>query len=896
MLKRLVIGILAHVDSGKTTLSEAMLYRCGEIRKLGRVDHKNAFLDTHTLERNRGITIFSKQAVMKLGDTEITLLDTPGHIDFSAEMERTLQVLDYAVLVISGTDGVQSHTKTLWRLLQSYGIPTFIFINKMDLSPSHSSADLIKGLKNELSEACADFGFSESEDAFFEELALCDEELLELHLENGRIDNEEIVKAISDRRLFPCFFGSALKVEGVDSLLSGLDSYTSMPKRGNSFAASVFKITEDEQGNRLTHMKITGGSLKVRELLSGLDRSGENEWEEKITQLRVYSGTKHQSISEAFAGTVCAVAGLSKTYPGQGLGASIDAVSPVLQPVLIYRVLLPNGIEAHTVISKLKRLEEEDPQLQVVWNERLQEIHIRIMGEVQLEVLKSVIAERFSLDISFADGNILYKETILTPVEGIGHFEPLRHYAEVLLLLEPAPRGSGMHFSVACRDDKLPGNWQRLVLTHLREKQHIGVLTGSPITDMRITLIAGRGHLKHTEGGDFREATYRAVRHGLQLAKSVLLEPWYDFELYIPSASVGRAMTDLQRMGARFSAPELIGDEAVLSGSAPVCVMRGYHITVTEYTRGLGRLSCSLLGYEPCHNPAEVIAEIGYDSESDLSNPSDSIFCAHGAGFPVKWHQVHLYSHIEMNLPISSNDEQEANEGDTLSLKSDIPANYAASPKVRAQPLSRSSNSLSLYDDKELMAIYEKTYGPINRDRRNAFVTPKEPPTSESYSKAKPIPTGPEYLLVDGYNIIFAWDELSEIAQTDINTARQELINLLSNYQGYRKCELILVFDAYKVKGNPGSVEKHNNINVIYTKEAETADLYIEKVAHTLAKDHRVRVATSDGLEQLIILSHGALRVSAPEFKAQVEEVMQSIRDIIKPVKSPTKLGEIAKL
>lgn len=868
-LKRLVIGILAHVDSGKTTLSEAMLYRAGEIRRLGRVDHKDAFLDTHTLERDRGITIFSKQALLRLKDTEITLLDTPGHIDFSAEMERTLQILDYAILVVSGADGVQSHTKTLWRLLERYGIATFIFLNKMDL-PSPEPIKLLTTLKKELSEGCIDFSSTDSPDeSFFEELALCDEQLLEMQLGAG-INNDSIIKAISDRRVFPCFFGSALKTVGVDAFLSGFERYTTMPKAGGSFAANVFKITEDEQGNRLTHMKITGGSLRVRELIKGFYSDLENEWEEKVTQLKIYSGTKPQSVQEAFPGTVVAVAGLTHTFSGQGLGVALDGSSPILQPVLTYRLILPKEVEAHAIIGKLRQLEEEDPQLRVVWNEQLQEIHMCIMGEVQLEVLQSVIKERFNLAVSFGEGNILYKETILAPVEGVGHFEPLRHYAEVLLLLEPAPRGSGLHLSAACMDDKLSGNWQRLILTHLKEKNHLGVLTGSPITDMHITLIAGRGHLKHTEGGDFREATYRAVRQGLQMAKSVLLEPWYDFELSIPTSNVGRAMTDLQRMGARLSPFELTGEgtDGVVSGAAPVSLLRGYHTSVVEYTHGLGRLSATMRGYEPCHDPARVIKEIGYDSESDLLNSADSIFCAHGAGFPVKWHQVPSYMHIDRSI----------NKLLHIEIKDEI--------KKTATPISRAatngSSRSSLYDDKELMEIYEKTYGPINRDRRNMFVTPKDAADSDYYSKPIPIPTGPEYLLVDGYNILFAWDELKAIADEDINAARQELIKILSNYQGYRKCELILVFDAYKVKGNPGTVEQLDNISIVYTKEAETADLYIEKVAHKLAKDHRVRVATSDGLEQMIILSHGALRISATEFKVLVEDTLEAIRELIK--------------
>lgn len=857
-MKRLVVGILAHVDSGKTTLSEGLLYRSGEIRKLGRVDHGDAFLDTHALERERGITIFSKQAVLRLEDTEITLLDTPGHVDFSTEMERTLQVLDYAILVISGTDGVQSHTETLWRLLARYQVPTFLFVNKMDLAGADQEA-LLQQLRRRLGDGCVDFGSSCAESgSWLENLALCSETLMDRYLETGNLSTAEIAAAVAERKIFPCYFGSALKLEGIDEFLSLLDKYTQAQKFPREFGARVFKISVDDQGNRLTHFKITGGSLKVKTALTGT--ANQEIWEEKVNHLRVYSGSKFQAVEEAFPGMVCAAAGLSRTYPGEGLGTEPDSQLPVLQPVLSYRVELPPKADAHTALTNLRRLEEEDPQLHVVWNE-LQEIHVQLMGEVQLEILKRLILERFGLEVNFGQGNIIYKETITTTVEGVGHFEPLRHYAEVHLLLEPGPRGSGLRLASTCREDDLDRNWQRLILTHLEEKIHLGVLTGSPITDLKITLAAGRAHLKHTEGGDFRQATYRAVRQGLRQAKSILLEPWYDFRLTVPSENIGRAMSDLQRMNGTFAPPENEGESSVLTGSVPASELRDYAMEVTGYTRGKGRLSCTLKGYGPCHNEAEVVAAMSYDCDDDLENTADSVFCSHGAGYLVKWDQVPQHMHLPsvLNPP----QEQEPPEERTVAQRT---ADYCS----------------RMAADSELMAIFERTYGPIRKNSQTAFrPSSRSKPPERVTGKAQPQLAGPEYLLVDGYNIIFAWDELNRLAKQNVEAARKRLIDILCNFQGYRQCELILVFDAYKVKGNPGEVEKHGNISVVYTREAETADMYIEKVTHNLARKHRVRVATSDALEQLIILGHGALRVSAASFQEEVLEVEKAIRSFL---------------
>ena len=866
-MKRLAVGILAHVDSGKTTLTEGMLYQAGQLRKLGRVDHGDAFLDTHALERERGITIFSKQAVLPLPETEVTLLDTPGHVDFAAEMERTLQVMDYAILVISGSDGVQSHTETLWRLLEQYGVPTFLFINKMDLAGAELSR-IAGELRSRLSSGCVDMGSPRSPQELQEEAALCDEGLMERFLEKGSLDEDEIREAVAARRLFPCYYGSALRLEGIDRLLDGLVRYTRVPAAPESFGARVFKISWDSQGNRLTYLKITGGCLRPRDMVTGQDAGG-TPWEEKVNQIRLYSGDKFRSIDQAPPGTICAVTGLSRTRPGAGLGWEQDSPMPLLQPVLTYRVELPQGADPHTALTQLRRLEEEDPQLHVVWDERLQEIHLQLMGEVQLEVLRRLIPERFGMAVDFGPGNIIYKETITRAVEGVGHFEPLRHYAEVHLLLEPGERGSGLVFATDCREEILDRNWQRLVLTHLEEKTHLGVLTGSPITEMKITLVSGRAHLKHTEGGDFRQATYRAVRQGLRSTQCLLLEPWYDFRLEVPADAVGRAMSDLQRLSAVFDPPQTLGETVLLVGYAPVACLRDYPMEVVSYTRGRGRLSCTLRGYEPCHNPEEVLAAVGYDPDSDLENPADSVFCSHGAGFVVPWDQVPRHMHLSARLENSFVSPEAA--------KTDEPSREAAAAGSR-----RAADYCAMVaEDRELLAIFERTYGPIRRDPRTAFRPASEPPVQKPAAAPSPQAPSPEYLLVDGYNIIFAWEDLNALARESIDAARQKLIDILCNYQGFRRCQLILVFDAYRVKGSQGEVEKVHNISVVYTKEAETADMYIEKVTHQLGRDRLVRVATSDALEQLIILGHGALRISASAFREEVAQVEQAIRDFL---------------
>ena len=850
--KHIVLGILAHVDSGKTTLSEAMLYRSGAIRKLGRVDHKDAFLDTDALEKARGITIFSKQALLTAGSTDITLLDTPGHVDFSTETERTLQVLDYAVLVVSGTDGVQSHTETLWRLLRRYHVPTFVFVNKTDL-PGKSKEELLAQLNHRLGEGFVDFGMPQADRD--EALALCDENLMNRMLEAGQLTDAEIIPAIARRHVFPCWFGSALKLDGVEELLTGLDRFTRPAPALDTFGAKVFKVSQDEQGARLTWLRVTGGELKVKAQLSG-EADGE-PWAEKANQLRLYSGTKYTLAETIHPGQVCAVTGLTKARQGEGLGAERDSDLPVLEPVLSYQVLLPEGADVHAALGKLHRLEEEEPQLHVVWNETLGEIHVQLMGEIQLEVLRSLLAERFGLNVEFGPGGILYKETITEPMEGVGHYEPLRHYAEVHVKLEPLPRGSGMQFAADCREEVLDKNWQRLVLTHLEEKQHLGVLTGSPLTDVKITLIAGRAHLKHTEGGDFRQATYRAVRQGLMLAKSQLLEPWYAFRLEVPAENIGRAMSDIQRMEGTFDPPESGEETAVLTGFAPVSTMRSYPMEVVSYTRGRGHLSLTLDGYRPCHNAQEVIAAIGYEPEHDLDNPADSVFCAHGAGFVVPWDQVRSHMHVDSGWGKSTRPEQEA-----------------AVPQRRAM-----AYRATLEEDAELLKIFERTYGPIKRDPLAAFrpVQKRERPdfAAEQWEIA------PEYLLVDGYNIIFAWDELNALSKESLDAARHKLMDILCNYQGFQKCVLILVFDAYRVPGSPGSMEQYHNIHVVYTKEAETADMFIERVTHEIGRNRRVRVATSDGMEQIIILGHGALRVSARMFHEEVQNVEKQIRALV---------------
>lgn len=857
-MKKLVIGILAHVDAGKTTLSEGLLYLSGKIRKLGRVDHRDAYLDTFELERERGITIFSKQAVLNMGDTQVTLLDTPGHVDFSAEMERTLQVLDYGILVINGADGVQGHTMTLWRLLARYGIPTFLFVNKMDQEGT-DRAVLLAELKKRLDDNCIDFDETQNQEEFMENLSMCDETLLEKYLEQGEFDREDITDLICTRKVFPCYFGSALKLEGVEEFIKGVEKYTASPAYNVDFGAKVYKIARDEQGNRLTYMKITGGSLKVKSLLTNRSPrySAEEEiWEEKADQIRIYSGTKYEMIKEAEAGTVCAVAGLTKTYPGQGLGGEEESELPVLEPVLNYQIQLPLDCDVHQMLKKLKELEEEEPQLHIVWDEQLQEIHAMLMGEVQIDILKHLIWERFHVAVEFGAGSIVYKETIAEPVEGVGHFEPLRHYAEVHLMLEPGEPGSGLQFFTACSEDVLDKNWQRLILTHLEEKEHKGVLTGSPITDMQITLLTGRAHLKHTEGGDFRQATYRAIRQGLKKAKSILLEPYYEFRLELPGETIGRAMADIQKMQGNFLPPETEEEMTILRGTAPVSKMRDYQREVVSYTKGRGRLFCSLKGYAPCQEQEEIVAAIGYDSERDLENPTGSVFCAHGAGFVVPWNEVEDYMHLEG-----------ADRGGDSGEEEETPAYIPP----------RSAYAGSYEDDKELQEIFERTFGPVKEKRAMTGKRTISSQPSHSYYTPKK-KSGEEYLLVDGYNVIFAWEDLRELAEANLHAAQDKLMDILSNYQGYKKCTLILVFDAYKVEGHQEEVLKYHNIYVVYTKEAETADQYIEKTVHKIGRQNQVTVATSDRLEQIIIMGQGAQRISAKGLREEIEETNRQLR------------------
>lgn len=873
-MNKLVIGILAHVDAGKTTLAESILYLTGSIRKLGRVDHKNTFLDTFELERARGITIFSKQAELSLKDKKVTLLDTPGHVDFSTEMERTLQILDVAILVVSGSDGVQGHTKTLWRLLERYKIPTFIFVNKMDLVETNRN-DILFELKNSLCDGCVDFNMEQDKALWMENLAMCEEAVLEKYMERGTVAEEEAIDLIYERKVFPCYFGSALKLEGVEAFLEGLNKFTRLPYYSTEFGAKVYKISRDEQGNRLTHLKITGGSLKVKMPLS-IDN-------EKVDQIRIYSGVKYVSVDEVRAGMVCAVTGLTKTYAGEGLGIEEISLTPLLEPVLSYQILLPPNSDIPGMLLKLRQLEEEDPQLHIIWNEQLKEIHVQLMGEVQIEILQKVILERFGVKIEFGLGNIVYKETIKDMVVGVGHFEPLRHYAEVHLLLEPGIVGSGLIFDTVCSEDMLDRNWQRLILTHLEEREHVGILTGSPITDMKITLLAGRAHIKHTEGGDFRQATYRAVRQGLRKAQSVLLEPYYEFKLEIPSEAVGRAMTDIQRMRGEFTPPEMNEGIALLAGSAPVATMRGYQAEVTSYTKGSGRLSVTLKGYAPCQTQEEVIAAIGYDFERDLNNPTSSVFCSHGAGFVVEWDKVSDYMHVESSIPhfLQVNQEQWNRQEEHTS--------HEVAATIQSVKQRKPSYDGSWQKDKELEEIFTRTFGPIKQKlnssqgklgyEKNVTITKDIVDHKNIRNQAgKEKEAVKEYLLVDGYNILFAWDEFKELANHNLEAARNKLMDILCNYQGFKKCILILVFDAYKVKGNVGEVIEYHNINVVYTKEAETADMYIEKVTHEIARKHRVTVATSDGLEQLIIMGQGAARMSANDFKEEVNRVKEQIR------------------
>ena len=857
-MENIVMGILAHVDAGKTTLSEGMLYLSGTVRKLGRVDHKDAFLDTYSLERDRGITIFSKQAVFSLGNRRINLLDTPGHVDFSAEMERTLQVLDYAVLVISGADGVQGHTETLWKLLKLYEIPTFIFINKMD-QPGTDRESLLTELKERLDEGCIVFGKGKNVESL-EEIAMTDEAVLDYFMEHETVRNEDICRLIRERKIFPCYFGSALKLDGVQELLAGFEEYMKPFDGKKEFGARVFKISRDDKGERLTFLKVTGGKLVVKMPINK---------EEKINQIRIYSGAKYEAVNEVEAGGVCAVTGLSSSYIGQGLGVEKGTAAPFLEPVLTYQMILPEGAETTKVLRELKQLEEEEPLLNIVWNPALEEIHVQLMGEVQTEILKTMIAERFHLDVEFGTGKIVYKETIKSPVVGVGHYEPLRHYAEVHLKMEPLEAGSGLVFDTDCSEDVLDRNWQRLILTHLQEREHPGVLTGAPITDMKITIVAGRAHLKHTEGGDFRQATYRAVRQGLKSAESVLLEPWYSFVLEVPSEQVGRAMSDIGQMNGSFEGPEAENKQGMvrLTGTAPASEMRDYQREVWAYTKGRGRITLTLKGYEPCHNAEEVIEEIGYDSERDVDNPTGSVFCAHGAGFLVKWDEVPEYMHIKEDFLA---EKPGIEQDEVMAVQMGNHCNYSG------------GYSSSYDDDPELLTIMEREFGSKQKERdryssyrKQTVSTPVRHTTVIKENEPKK-----EYLLVDGYNIIFAWEELNELAKASIDAARNKLMDILSNYQGFIGCTLILVFDAYKVKGNQGEVQKYHNIYVVYTKEAETADQYIEKTTHEIGRKYKVTVATSDALEQVIVMGQGAYRISARDFYEEVERTEKQIREI----------------
>jgi len=896
-MKKLVVGILAHVDSGKTTLSEAMLYTAGKIRKLGRVDHKDAYLDTDAQERERGITIFSKQAVFTYDGMEITLLDTPGHVDFSAEMERTLQVLDYAILVINGMDGVQSHTDTLWKLLKRYEIPTFIFVNKMDMEGTDKDA-VFQNIRKKLDGDCVDFSSGDRD----EQIAMADERLLDTYLDSGMVEVEDIIEAILDRKIFPCFWGSALKLSGVQELLDAMNTYMVMPAYNAEFGGRIFKISRDAKGERLTYMKVTGGSLKCREQIEGT--------EGKVNQIRIYSGARYETVEEASAGTICAVTGLGETSAGQGVGCEQENVFAGLEPVLSYKVSYPEDKDAVVVLRDIRQLEEEEPELHVEFAQETGEIFVKVMGQVQLQVLTQIIKDRFGYLISFGMGRIIYKETLAEPVMGVGHFEPLRHYAEVHLLMEPLEPGSGMQFDTICSEDVLNKNWQRLILTHLEEKEYRGVLTGAPITDMKITVTAGRAHQKHTEGGDFRQATYRAVRQGLMMGECRLLEPVYAFRLEIPTEMTGRAMNDITRMHGRFAQPEIEGEMSILTGTAPVATMQEYQQDVTAYTRGQGKLSCTLQGYEPCHNEDEVLAASTYDPELDMANPASSVFCAHGAGYIVDWYDVYDMMHVKED------------PGFALAGMEDVLRNITSEPTEadednrKRMVRERQDAGAPVYDEKELEDIFVRTYGSNSREnaaynkagfnRHNKSVSEADWYVKKAAEHGKSKTAGAqtpsvglktadtgiarpgayrkqkgekEYLLVDGYNVIFAWDDLKALAAVNIDSARDKLIDVMSNYQGYVGCELILVFDAYKVKQNPGSITKHGNIHVVYTKEAETADMYIEKTTHELGRKYKVTVASSDGLEQLIIMGQGALRMSSRGLREEVERVNQILRN-----------------
>lgn len=891
MNKRLTLGILAHVDAGKTTLAEALLYTCGTIRKMGRVDHKDAFLDTFALERERGITIFSKQAMFTWEDMDITLLDTPGHVDFSAEMERTLQVLDAAVLVINGADGVQGHTRTLWRLLREYDIPTFLFVNKMD-QPGTEQEVLLLELQKKLDSACVIFGNEETQ---LEQIAMCNEEMMEHFLETGSVPVDLMTKAVEGRQLFPCFFGSALKLQGVEELLNGIKALMPQIDYPTEFGARVFKITRDAQGNRLTYLKVTGGVLKAKQLVDNENsaQNGEDTWQEKVDQIRVYHGNQFQVLDEMPAGGVCAVTGLQSTKSGQGLGAEMQNFTPMLEPVLTYQILLPQGTDPVVAYAGLKRLEEEDPLLHLVWKEKTKEIHAMVMGEIQIEVLKRLILDRLSMEVEFGSGSIVYKETIAEAALGYGHFEPLRHYAEVQILLEPGEPGSGMQFASLCSEDMLDKNWQRLIMTHFEEKAHVGVLIGANITDMRISLIGGRAHAKHTEGGDFRQATYRAIRQGLRSTKSILLEPVFAFTLEVPTENLGRAMSDIQRMQGEFSTPVTEKDTSILIGKAPVSTMQGYQREVNSYTRGFGRFSCTPAGYVPCHNTEEVLAQYPYDPEADLDNPTGSVFCAHGAGFLVPWDQVPDYAHVESGFHLVKGENEQGGTGHVernyMSANDGYLAEGYSAGNYTVRSKERGSVTSDYISQEEIDNIFRQTYGKkednqprykryhkLHKEEQSALMGKNARPY---VGKEKQASSMESYLLVDGYNIIFAWPELRELSKVNIDAARDKLMDIMSNYQGAIGSTLILVFDAYKVKGNPGSVIKYHNIHVVYTKEAETADQYIEKTVHEIGKKYRVTVATSDALEQMIIWGEGASRMSAMGLWEAVEETMKQLRE-----------------
>lgn len=866
--KRLCIGVLAHVDAGKTTLSEAMLYTCGVIRKLGRVDSRDAFLDTYEMERERGITILSKQAMLRTDDLEISLLDTPGHVDFSAEMERTLQVLDYAILVVSGMDGVQGHTRTLWKLLERYQVPTYLFINKMDQQGT-DPAGLMTEIKEKLSDNCTDFG-TEDKSSIYESAALCEEALLNQYLEQGEISDRDIARLIVERKIFPCYFGSALKMDGVKSLLDGIRNYGMCPEFGTELGARVFKILRDTQGSRLTYVKITGGALKVKDVLSYLPKNAEDgQIAEKVNQIRIYSGEKYETVDVAEAGCICALTGLTGTYPGQGLGMEKDSPEPVLEPVLTYQMILPQEVHPAAFLPKLRMLEEEDPMLHVLWSEELQEIQVQVMGQVQLEILQRQIRERFDVLVVFGAGKIVYKETIADRVEGIGHFEPLRHYAEVHLILEPGEPGSGMQFILGCSEEMLDKNWQRLILTHLEERTHRGVLTGSPLTDVKITVAGGRAHLKHTEGGDFRQATYRAVRQGLMQAQSVLLEPYYDFVLELPSEHVGRAMTDMSQREAETEAPEIDGNRALLKGRGPVSTLWDYAKEVAAYTRGEGSFSCVTGGYGPCHNAQEIVDEIGYIPEEDMANPTGSVFCSHGSGFYVEWDKVPQYMHVESVLGASGETPDEESVWQEYQMR-----------RSREQESSEQWIGVDEVDrilDRTFYANRKEGFTPHKGIAHRKRQTKQAQVWEYGQGNAKPTIKREKYLLVDGYNVIFAWEELNELAKVNIDGARGRLMDILCDYQGIRKCHLIVVFDAYRVKGHPTEISDYHNIHVVYTKEAETADQFIEKFAHENGRKYDVTVATSDGLEQIIIRGQGCGLISAREFEKEVAAVKKGV-------------------